>query len=40
MIDLFTFEISSDKPIENIAQKVKYACEANNFVLLQTYNYH
>jgi uncharacterized protein (DUF302 family) len=40
MIEMFTLKISSDKPIEIIAQKVKYASEANNFVLLQTYNYH
>ncbi|MBU3928177.1 MAG: DUF302 domain-containing protein [Bacteroidetes bacterium] len=40
MIDLFTLKMSSTKPIELVAQQVQNACESNNFVLLQSYNYH
>lgn len=40
MIDLFTLKMSTKKSIELVAQQVKNACESNNFVLLQSYNYH
>lgn len=40
MIDLFTLKMSTKKSIELVAQQVKNSCESNNFVLLQSYNYH
>lgn len=39
MIELFTFRISSDQPIEIIAGNVPAACEKNKFSILQTFNY-
>ena len=40
MIDLFTYQISSNQSIEKIAEKLPEACEQNKFALLQTYVYH
>ncbi|MCF8224731.1 MAG: DUF302 domain-containing protein [Bacteroidales bacterium] len=40
MIEMFTYEISSKLPIEEITKKVPAACEQNKFAVLQTYVYH
>lgn len=40
MIEMFTYKISSNLPIEQIAEKVPNACDQNKFALLQTYVYH
>ncbi|KJF43603.1 DUF302 domain-containing protein [Draconibacterium sediminis] len=40
MIEMFTYEISSKLPINDIHEKVPAACEQNKFALLQTYVYH
>lgn len=40
MIDMFTYQIVTDQPIEIIANKVQQACENYKFALLHTYNYH
>ena len=40
MIEMFSLKVSSDQPIEKIAQHVPAACEQSKFALLQTYNYH
>lgn len=40
MIEMFTYEISSKLPINEIHEKVPAACEQNKFALLQTYVYH
>jgi uncharacterized protein (DUF302 family) len=40
MIDMFTYKIVSNQPIEQIAQKIPEACEKYKFALLQTYVYH
>ncbi|OFX57876.1 MAG: hypothetical protein A2066_04530 [Bacteroidetes bacterium GWB2_41_8] len=40
MIEMFTYKITSNQPIEQIAKKVSIACEQNKFSLLYTYAYH
>ncbi len=40
MIEMFTYKIVSQLPIEQIAEKVPAACEQNKFALLYTYVYH
>jgi hypothetical protein len=40
MIDMFTYKIESNKPIEQVTSKVPAACEESKFALLQTYVYH
>ena len=40
MIGMFTWEISSDLPIDQVHEKVPAACEEKKFALLQTYVYH
>ncbi|MCL4549824.1 MAG: DUF302 domain-containing protein [Bacteroidetes bacterium] len=40
MIDMFTYQIVSDQPIEIIANNVQQACDNHKFALLKTYNYH
>jgi len=40
MIEMFTYKIISNQPIEQISEKVPVACEQNKFALLQTYVYH
>lgn len=40
MIEMFSLQLTSDKPIQQIADRVPAACEQNNFALLQTYHYH
>ena len=40
MIDMFTYKITSNQPIEVISKKVPEACEKHKFALLTTYNYH
>lgn len=40
MIEMFTYEISSKLPINEVHEKVPVACEQNKFALLQTYVYH
>ena len=40
MIEMFTYKIISNLPIEQIAEKVPAACEQNKFALLHTYVYH
>jgi uncharacterized protein (DUF302 family) len=40
MIEMFTYKISSNLPIEQIAEKVPAACVQNKFALLYTYVYH
>lgn len=40
MIDMFTYQITSKLPVEQIAGKVPAACEQYKFSLLQTYVYH
>jgi uncharacterized protein (DUF302 family) len=40
MIDMFTYKIVSNHPIEQITGKVPVACEQHKFALLQTYVYH
>lgn len=40
MIDMFTYQIVTDQPIEIIVNKVQQACDSYKFALLQTYNYH
>ena len=40
MIEMFTYKIISNQPIEQISEKVPTACEQNKFALLQTYVYH
>ena len=40
MIEMFTYTITSQLPIEQIAEKVPAACEQNKFALLYTYVYH
>lgn len=40
MIEVFTYKIISNQPIEQISERVPTACEQNKFALLQTYVYH
>jgi len=40
MIEMFTYKIISNQPIEQISEKVPTACEQNKFALLHTYVYH
>ena len=40
MIDMFTYQLVTDQPIEIIANKVQQACDNYKFALLQAYNYH
>lgn len=40
MIEMFTYKIISNQPIEQIAEKVPTVCEQNKFALLHTYVYH
>ncbi len=40
MIDMFTYKITSNQPIEEISKEVPEACEKHKFALLTTYNYH
>jgi uncharacterized protein (DUF302 family) len=40
MIEMFTYKITSNQPIEEISKKVPEACEKHKFALLTTYNYH
>ena len=40
MIEMFTYKIISNQPIEQISEKVPSACEQNKFALLHTYVYH
>lgn len=40
MIEMFTYKIVSNQPIEQITGKVSSACEQSKFALLQTYVYH
>lgn len=40
MIEMFTYKIESNQPIEQVTLKVPSACEENKFALLQTYIYH
>ena len=40
MIEMFTYKIISNQPIEQISEKVPTAYEQNKFALLQTYVYH
>jgi uncharacterized protein (DUF302 family) len=40
MIEMFTYKIVSNLPIEQIAQRVPGVCEQYKFSLLQTYVYH
>ena len=40
MIELFTYKIVTDQPMENIAKKVQQECDNFKFTLLITYNYH
>lgn len=40
MIDMFTYQLVTDQPVEVIANKVQLACDNYKFALLQTYNYH
>ncbi len=40
MIDMFTYKLISNSPIDNIADKVQTECDNYKFALLKTYNYH
>ena len=40
MIEMFTYKINSNLPIEKVSEKVPSACEKYKFSLLQTYVYH
>lgn len=40
MIEMFTYKIISNQPIELIAEKVPVVCEQSKFALLHTYIYH
>jgi len=40
MIEMFTYKIISNKPIEQVSEKVPLTCEKYKFSLLQTYVYH
>lgn len=40
MIDMFTYNLISKHPIEQIVQRVPEACEQYKFALLHTYVYH
>jgi len=40
MVEMFTYKITSNQPIEQIAEKVPVACEQYKFALLYTYVYH
>lgn len=40
MIDMFTYKLLSNQPVEQIAQKIPEACEQYKFALLHTYVYH
>lgn len=40
MIEMFTYKIISNQPIEQISEKVPTACEQFKFALLHTYVYH
>jgi len=40
MIEMFTYKIISNQPIEQISEKVPATCEQYKFALLHTYVYH
>ena len=40
LIDLFTYKITSNQPIDKIPERISDACEKHKFSLLQTYVYH
>ena len=40
MIEMFTYKLETDQPIEKIAAKVQQECDNYKFALLKTYNYH
>ncbi|MBZ5859400.1 DUF302 domain-containing protein [Flavihumibacter profundi] len=39
LIEMFTFKIASNQPIEKITANVPAVCEKNKFSILQTFNY-
>lgn len=40
MIEMFTLSVESNKPIDDIANRVQKECDHYKFALLYTYNYH
>ena len=40
MVEMFTYEITSQLPIEKIAERVPTDCEQSKFALLKNYVYH